>query len=186
MVAYAPRYAEVVAGTDQAFHPPKSVRGLSVAERLEGDATTDFGAPSITPAADLRVVPMRELDRLCDLLKACWAALDRAVEAAGDKDLRTGPRGGGRQTAKIVAHVTGAEAGYARRLAATPPAVDESVAPQVMAQVRATVIDAVRRGVTDGLPQAGPRGGKIWAPRYFVRRDAWHVLDHAWEIEDRS
>jgi hypothetical protein len=25
----------------------------------------------------------------------------------------------------------------------------------------------------------------IWPPRYFVRRVAWHVLDHAWEIEDR-
>ena len=22
-------------------------------------------------------------------------------------------------------------------------------------------------------------------PRYFVRRLAWHVLDHVWEIEDR-
>jgi len=30
----------------------------------------------------------------------------------------------------------------------------------------------------------GPRGGVIWAPRYFDRRVAWHVLDHAWEIED--
>ena len=24
-----------------------------------------------------------------------------------------------------------------------------------------------------------------WGPRYFVRRSAWHALDHAWEIEDR-
>ena len=24
------------------------------------------------------------------------------------------------------------------------------------------------------------------APRYFVRRAAWHVLDHAWELEDRA
>ena len=175
-----------MSGTGHAFRPAKSVRGLTVAERLDGDATTNFGAPSITPAADLRSVSARELDRLCDLLSACWAALDRAVEAAGGKDLRTGPRGGGRQTAKILAHVTGAEAGYVRRLAATPPAVDEPVAPEVVAEVRVTVIEAVRRGVTEGLPDAGPRGGKIWAPRYFVRRDAWHVLDHAWEIEDRS
>jgi hypothetical protein len=25
-----------------------------------------------------------------------------------------------------------------------------------------------------------------WPPRYLARRIAWHVLDHAWEIEDRS
>jgi len=24
-----------------------------------------------------------------------------------------------------------------------------------------------------------------WPARYYVRRAAWHVLDHAWEIEDR-
>ena len=25
-----------------------------------------------------------------------------------------------------------------------------------------------------------------WPVRYLIRRMAWHVLDHAWEIEDRS
>ena len=25
-----------------------------------------------------------------------------------------------------------------------------------------------------------------WPTRYAARRIAWHVLDHAWEIEDRS
>ena len=27
--------------------------------------------------------------------------------------------------------------------------------------------------------------GRALTPRYFVRRLAWHDLDHAWEIEDR-
>ena len=35
------------------------------------------------------------------------------------------------------------------------------------------------------LPSQGPRGGKLWPHRYFIRHSAWHVLDHAWEIEDR-
>ena len=35
------------------------------------------------------------------------------------------------------------------------------------------------------IAEYGPRGGKRWSPRYFVRREAWHVLDHIWEIEDR-
>jgi hypothetical protein len=26
----------------------------------------------------------------------------------------------------------------------------------------------------------------LWAPRYLVRRSAWHALDHACEIEDRA
>jgi hypothetical protein len=39
--------------------------------------------------------------------------------------------------------------------------------------------------VVDGLPAAGPRGGKIWTVRTFIRHASWHALDHAWEIEDR-
>jgi hypothetical protein len=33
--------------------------------------------------------------------------------------------------------------------------------------------------------RAGAPGAK-WPPRYAVRRFAWHVMDHAWEIEDKS
>jgi hypothetical protein len=33
--------------------------------------------------------------------------------------------------------------------------------------------------------RAGAPGG-AWPARYVIRRTAWHVLDHAWEIEDRS
>jgi len=27
---------------------------------------------------------------------------------------------------------------------------------------------------------------KGWVVRYAVRRIAWHTMDHAWEIEDKS
>ena len=41
------------------------------------------------------------------------------------------------------------------------------------------------------LKERGPEAplkapGKRWPPRYAARRIAWHALDHAWEIEDRS
>jgi hypothetical protein len=54
------------------------------------------------------------------------------------------------------------------------------------AAVRATAVDALaaRAG---GRPVADPRQTKNpWSPRFYVRRAAWHALDHAWEIEDRS
>jgi hypothetical protein len=55
-----------------------------------------------------------------------------------------------------------------------------------MATVRATALDALAARV-QGKPVADPRETKRpWSPRYFARRSAWHVLDHAWEIEDRS
>lgn len=38
-----------------------------------------------------------------------------------------------------------------------------------------------------GQPSDGsPIGGRKWPPRYAARRIAWHVLDHAWEIEGRA
>lgn len=182
LIKAAPRYAAVA----KAFRPPASADDLRIVERLRGDATTDFGAPSAAPKADARPVDAKELARLTKLLTASWAAFDRAAERAAGKKLSTGPRGGGRTLAKIVGHVVAAESSYARKLAAKAPAVDERRARAMAPQVREVVLVALARAVTDGLPAAGPRGGKLWTPRYFVRRAAWHVLDHAWEIEDRS
>jgi hypothetical protein len=53
-------------------------------------------------------------------------------------------------------------------------------------QVRATALLALAAAARDELPKRGPRGGVMWTPRYFVRRAAWHMLDHVWEIEDRT
>ena len=133
-----------------------------------------------------RPVDAAELKRLLALLGACWDAFDRAVDDAAGRELRKGPRGGGREVDAIVEHVVGAEAMYVTRLAAKGPKVKGRDAREAADEVREVVRDALRRAVTEGLPSAGPRGGKIWLPRYFVRRAAWHVLDHAWEIEDRS
>ena len=40
----------------------------------------------------------------------------------------------------------------------------------------------ILRQPSDGSPLAGRK----WPPRYAVRRVAWHALDHAWEMEDRT
>lgn len=180
---YAPRYAKVVQGLRPAFHTPSDLR---VVERLRGDATTDFGAPSQTPKGDRLPVDAKELTRMLKILQAAWTAFDEAAERARGRKLTTGPRGGGRSLAKIVGHVVAAEGGYVRAIRGKAPEVDERKASAMAPAVRDVVLEALRRAVTEGLPDRGPRGGKIWTPRYFVRRATWHVLDHAWEIEDRS
>ena len=40
----------------------------------------------------------------------------------------------------------------------------------------------VLRRPSDG----GPLAERKWTQRYAARRIAWHALDHAWEMEDRS
>ncbi len=57
-------------------------------------------------------------------------------------------------------------------------APEDRAAVQVM---RGAMLD-VLRGARDGAPLAGRR----WPARYAAHRIAWHALDHAWEIEDRS
>jgi hypothetical protein len=51
--------------------------------------------------------------------------------------------------------------------------------------VRQAILKTLEESVHGKIAAHGPRGGKRWLPRYFVRREAWHVLDHVWEIEDR-
>src|SRR5438270_4173423 len=115
LIQYGPRYQRVLQAGGLGrlgFHAPADTSGLAVVERLEGNTTTDFGAPDVAPSSDAAPVDEAELRRLQDLLKACWTALDPATQAAHGKDLRKGPRGGGRDLSGIVRHVLEAEASY--------------------------------------------------------------------------
>jgi hypothetical protein len=182
---YGPRYARVLRGTGLDFTAPADASAFQVVERLAGDTTTDFGAPDAEPASDARPVDAAELQRFHALLAACWSAFDATVAAAEGKELRKGPRGGGRDLEGVVHHVLGAEGAYLARLGwkHKPPAMGEL--EEELAWTRQAALDALDAAVRGELPTRGPRGGKIWRPRTFVRRVAWHVLDHVWEIEDR-
>lgn len=127
-----------------------------------------------------------ETNRLTRLLEACWVAFDRASEAAGSTPLRTGPRGGGRQVAAMVRHVLDAEAAYLAKLGARfEPPGDDDVGTQ-MREVRDQFVEVLLARARGGPPLRTPRSVNLWSPRYAVRRSAWHALDHAWEIQDRS
>jgi hypothetical protein len=98
--------------------------------------------------------------------------------------LRLGPRGGGRALAAIREHVLQANRAYLQKLAWKPQPVSSDPL-QGMRVLEAEIIDALAAASEGRLPAAGPRGGKVWTARFFTRRVAWHLLDHAWEIEDR-
>ncbi len=183
---YGPRYARVLRGTRLGFAAPADASALRLVERLGGDATTDFGAPGAAPSADSRPVDDAELRRFETILRASWRAFDAAVDGARGKELRTGPRGGGRELEAIVRHVLDADGGYLSRLASKHSVDERADLAEELARARGAIVGALDAAVREGVPPAGPRGGKRWTPRYFVRRSAWHVLDHAWEIEDRA
>jgi hypothetical protein len=185
LLDYAPRYAGVLRAAGVPFTPPKNIDGFSVMERVKGDAGTDFGAPHVVPICDAASISAKELPHLQALLNSYWQAFDDVAERAEGKALRTGPRGGGRDLQKMAAHVMESEASYLSRLAWKAPKLAGADFIAQQTATRKAVLDALASVVQNGLPESGPRGGKIWPARYFIRRAGWHVLDHIWEIEDR-
>ncbi len=183
---YGPRYASVLRSSGLRFSTPTALPGIHILERAPGNATTDFGAPDGVFGADTQPVSARDWVRLGAVLEACWTEFDRAVKAAEGVELRTGPRGGGRALDAIVDHVVGAEVSYLRKLTGAGVTVDEDDPAASRDRERGAVLEGLARAKAGDLPERGPRGGVMWTPRRFARRAAWHVLDHAWEIEDRT
>jgi len=176
--AAGPRYAAVAARASLPF-PATGRDAFDVVERLPGSANTDFGVPYEIASRDATPLTEQEARRLASLVSASWKVLDMVV-AAAPAELRKGPRGGGRDRDAIAAHVIGAESIYARKLGIRLPAP----APGDLAGLA-----ALREAILEvlGSPSAGaPVVQKGWHQRYAARRIAWHALDHAWEIEDRT
>jgi hypothetical protein len=162
LISYIPRYA-IAAG------PGFAPGDVEVIGELPGNASTDFGVPAAVGDWDRVMLEPVEADLLAGRLERTWKAFD-AVVAVAPASLRKGPRGGGRDRDAIVDHVREAERSYGRKLGVT-------VAPRTpWADQRTLFLNALRGGDLGGA----------WPARYSVRRIGWHVMDHAWEIEDRS
>ncbi len=150
-----------------------------VVETIAGSASTDFGVPGGVTELDRRAVDAAEAARQARLIQAAWSTLDR-VAGGAPAELRKGPRGGGRDRDKVVGHCNASDAAYAGQLGLRfkEPAPGDR---QAVEAVRGAILEVLVRP-SDGSPIAGRR----WPARYAARRIAWHALDHAWEIENRS
>jgi len=180
LLAYASRYAPVAKRAKAAFSPPATIRGLEIVQRQAGGSGTEFGVPSSTARAESDPLEGRELTRMLALLEASWATFDAVAKRERGTQLQLGPRGGGRQVPKMAEHVREAEAAYTHQIGVKVRR-DAS-----MADLRAAFVQGLAL-VAAGKPLPEPnKVRKPWSPRYAIRRSAWHALDHAWEIEDRS
>ena len=163
LLEYAERYAKAAA----LAVPIVSVEVVGRVATRSGMA--DFGAPGAVGPWDDEPLTPKELGHHLGLLEASWAYLD-AVAAASAAELRKGPRGGGRDRDAMLRHVREAERAYA-------PKVGCRVPPR-------TPWEQQRAMIVAGLQTVPP--DSAWPVRYAFRRLAWHILDHAWEMEDRS
>jgi hypothetical protein len=183
LFAAGPRYARILSAAGMDLILPDDLAAFVIVERLAGTTTTDFGAPDLATSSDTRPIDDAEVQHLQAILLACWNALDVAVAQAEGQQLRSGPRGGGRNAAGIEQHVQDAERAYLTKLGGKVPMANVSPVPH--SEVRQAMLETMLASAHGKIAAQGARGGQRWSPRYAARRIAWHVLDHVWEIEDR-
>lgn len=178
--AYRGRYRAVarLAGMGAEFD---AAGPLDVVEEHAGTGSTDFWGISFAPASS-EGDPMaeRDFDRAVALLRACWAFFDE-VAARVSPEMRRGPRGGGRSRDEIIGHTLRTESlDFARRVGLRVP---EERAP------RADELAAYRDAYVDAMRAYNAGEGKrlrSWTLAFLIRHSAFHVLDHAWEMEDKD
>lgn len=179
LTRYLPRYAGVAerVGLAAAF---ARQRAVDVVERYPGSSSTDFwGMAHVPSATEADVLSERDLEQRLDLLQACWAYFD---EVAGrvSEELQLGPRGGGRSRDEIIRHVYASERHNWWRKVGLRAEDGVRLTPGELAAYRAQYLDLIR-----DLNAEGHRA-RAWPIQFLVRRTAHHVMDHAWEMEDRD
>lgn len=186
LATYAPRYAVVAKRAGLRF-PAAAHWAFDVVEQIPWRggkvfSYVDFGSLGSAAQLDSEPLTAAQAKRLAALVEAAWGELDDVV-ASAPAELRKGPRGGGRDRDAVFAHVVAAEAAYARKLGVRHASVRQNASQDrdEIEAVRADILAAI-----SGARAGAPATEKGWLPRYAARRIAWHVLDHAWEIEDRS
>lgn len=175
LAEYAERYRRVVERSGR----KRLATSFDVIERLEGSGATDFGVPDKVADADREPMTAAECARQVELLRACWDIFDE-VAVRVTPELQKGPRGGGRDRDEIIDHVVQADRSYGRQIGVRTPPFDTF--DRDAAREHREAIYAAIPELRDGTPVRP----KSWPVRYFIRRAAWHVLDHAWEMEDKD
>ena len=153
---------------------------VEVIERVPGNTSTDWwGIAHVPSVVEGEILPDADLDRRLALLQACWEFFDDTA-ASVSAELRPGPRGGGWTREEIIRHVYANEPEQVTRKVEvrTPKAV--VLTPDGLAAHREATLDALRAWNREG------RRARTWPVQFLIRRIAHHLLDHAWELEDRD
>lgn len=183
---YGNRYAAVVLLAGLEFSLPASTSEFNIVEPLNGNGSTDYGVPGLIRESDHLAPTGAEAERWNAILLAGWQALDSAAENARGAELTRGPRGGGRDLERLLMHVYEAEFSYLNALGISAKPVEISSTTAVCKQNRSAILTGMAAAMRGEAATIGPRGGVRWPVRYFVRRLAWHLFDHLWELEDRT
>jgi hypothetical protein len=179
LVSYLPRYARVAerGGMARAF---ARARDIEVVERVPGSSSTDFwGIAHVPSQIEREVLSPTDLKRRLDLLRGCWAYFDD-VAARASEELLPGPRSAGRSLDQIIRHVYVNEPEQLSRKVEVRSERDVVLTSKGLARHRKDYLEAIRAYNAEG------KEARTWPIQFLVRRTAYHVMDHAWEMEDRD
>ena len=180
LATYVPRYADIAGRASMAAGLARQAPHVAVVERTPGSSTTDFWGIAHVPSELERAgISDAELERRLRLLEACWAYFDDAL-ARASTDLRPGPRGGGWPRDVLERHVYVNEPEQMTRKVEVRSPRDMVLDPAGRAIHRQQTLDAIR------AYHAAGRSARTWPLAFLIRRIAHHLMDHAWELEDRS
>jgi len=158
-----------------------AVGPLDVIQDRVGTGSTDFWGISFSPS-DFERGPIgdAEFDRKIKLLRACWAFFD-GVAGRVSPEMRKGPRGGGRDRDKIIRHTIRVESEeFAKQLGLRIPA-EGALTPDGLVAHRKAYVAAMR-----GYDSGQGKRMRSWTVPFLIRHSAFHVMDHAWEMEDKD
>jgi hypothetical protein len=180
LTSYLPRYAAVAerAGLADQF---ARQRDPKVVERVTGSGSADYwGIAHVPSELEQEILPPVELERRLALLSACWTYFDDTAERVS-AELRPGPRGGGWTRDELIRHVHVNESGQFTRKVEVRTPREVVLTPDGRAAHREATLDAIRAYNADGRI-----AGRSWPIQFLIRRIAHHVMDHAWEMDDRD
>ena len=178
MERYVPRYAPV-AKRAGLIAELEACQGVEVVERYAGSGSTDFWGISFVPSAsDQHAMTDEECERQLALLQACWAEFDQ-IASTVSPSLKKGPRGGGRDRDKIIGHTFGTERDFAKKVGVETPQ-GAMLTPEGLKEHRANLCAAIRAYHAEG------KMARRWPLRFLIRHAAYHVMDHAWEMQDKD
>src|ERR1700735_3748747 len=154
---------------------------LEVIEDRVGTGSTDFWGISFSPCT-LEQAPMDDTQfaRKVKLLRACWSFFDD-VAARVSPQMRKGIRGGGRERDEVIRHTRGVESeDFARRVGVRVPEGGAGTGKGLLAY-RENYLAALREHHRTGTVSI-----RSWTLAFLIRHSAFHVMDHAWEMEDKD
>ena len=179
LASYLPRYAGVAKLAGMAKKFPLH-RDVEIVERVTGSGSADYwGIAHVPSEIEREVLSPPELKRRLILLEACWSYFDATAERVS-AELRPGPRGGGWTRDELIRHVHINESEQFTRKVEVRTPREFMLTADGRAVHREATLEAIRAYNAEG------KGARSWPIQFLIRRIAHHLMDHAWEMEDRD